>query len=583
MGCILSKHLKQETTAEDEVNDVRPIEVNPIQIIPGNEIIVDEYHHHLVEFISSSYGLQEVDFPSNAPESSQRNEDWVRSIDENYKRLSHLDSVDLISNPQYQLISVPPAGKPRFQRSTSAPMPHSNNPLVHEIINVSDIMQGLEEACFSSSLSEDDGRVSPRISQSGSLSPLLSSTTSGGRKHEKMGKTFSFDGQGKHLELGYSGIDNVPHYKLPLLPLTNSKGLSSYRMTHFSNRFKVSSYAKHEPSYRTQNNDACYRDAALMKSKLPPYESIKTLIVDKSMCKNDGPYLTSERPSSISYSTSSRRMKLTLNLECDVNETEAAQDLVSGNSLSRKLTAETLSEPESPIFDPYLLASYENALKELKKENWSLADSFGESDENIKLSEKIKPDADVRYAFHISKDHRPNFDKAFHETSLKMSATDVIDKVERRCPPGNDDAVVLYTTTSNYVMESFDHCNQVRDILTSLSTRFQEKDIFIDSAYQNELRELLGETMSVPALFIKGMYTGDFEDILTLHEKGKLSSLLEGLSENLSPGICDHCENAGFIPCSACFERCKVVVAENSVSGCAICNESGLIKCPECL
>lgn len=177
-----------------------------------------------------------------------------------------------------------------------------------------------------------------------------------------------------------------------------------------------------------------------------------------------------------------------------------------------------------------------------------------------------------------------------------------MDMFERRCPPGGEQAVVLYTTTLRGIRKTFEDCNAVRAALEGLGVWVRERDVSMDMGFREELRNLMSGTNDggggalVPRLFVRGRYIGGAEEVLRIHEEGGLAKLVEGLPKaRCGGGACDGCGGARFLPCFQCSGSRKVVatVAEDEKLGgagrdrievvrCPDCNENGLVLCPIC-
>jgi len=122
----------------------------------------------------------------------------------------------------------------------------------------------------------------------------------------------------------------------------------------------------------------------------------------------------------------------------------------------------------------------------------------------------------------------------------------------------------------------------VRSVLESFGVCIDERDVSMHLDFRTELKELMGKPVSVPRLFIKGRYIGGADEVLQLHEDGKLDGLLAGLSTDRAGKVCDGCGGMRFVPCLECSGSCKLVQDQNVVVRCPHCNENGLIQCPIC-
>ncbi|KAK8945033.1 hypothetical protein KSP39_PZI007697 [Platanthera zijinensis] len=173
-----------------------------------------------------------------------------------------------------------------------------------------------------------------------------------------------------------------------------------------------------------------------------------------------------------------------------------------------------------------------------------------------------------------------------------------LEAFERRCPPGGEQAVVLYTTTLRGIRSTFENCNAVRAALEGLGVWFRERDVSMDLGFREELRDLMGGRVAVPRVFVRGRHIGGVEQVMRMHEEGVLGFLVDGLAKSRHVGgACDGCGGARFFPCLRCSGSRKLVlepaVAEGAKGSggvrpkgmgvrCPDCNENGLVFCPIC-
>ncbi|KAG1335012.1 drebrin-like [Cocos nucifera] len=161
-----------------------------------------------------------------------------------------------------------------------------------------------------------------------------------------------------------------------------------------------------------------------------------------------------------------------------------------------------------------------------------------------------------------------------------------------RCPPGNGDGVVLYTTTLRGVRRTFEDCERARRAVETHAVEagvvVEERDVSLHGDYLKEVRELVGEGAAVPRLFIRGRYVGGVEEVVELGETGKLREMLRWVAARGERGRggwreCEGCGGARFVPCLECNGSCKVVAEDGKgVLRCDKCNENGLMLCPLC-
>ncbi|KAL3838144.1 hypothetical protein ACJIZ3_022735 [Penstemon smallii] len=154
---------------------------------------------------------------------------------------------------------------------------------------------------------------------------------------------------------------------------------------------------------------------------------------------------------------------------------------------------------------------------------------------------------------------------------------------EQKCPPGGSDSVILYTTGIRGIRKTFEDCHKMRSLLENLRILFLERDISMHSEFKGELWGLLDGKIVPPRLFIKGRYIGGVDEVLGLHERGKLKPLFEGIPTDRNEGPCEGCVGIRFIVCFNCNGSRKIV-PEGGDEGmnCLECNENGIVICPFC-
>ncbi|GMJ03786.1 hypothetical protein HRI_004047800 [Hibiscus trionum] len=155
---------------------------------------------------------------------------------------------------------------------------------------------------------------------------------------------------------------------------------------------------------------------------------------------------------------------------------------------------------------------------------------------------------------------------------------------EEKCPPGGEDSVVLYTTSLRGIRKTFKDCSCIRYLLSSLNILVHERDVSMDMEFREELWRLFGEQVVPPKLFIKGRYIGGADEVIGLHEEGKLKKLLKGIPSIHIP--CRECANMLFLVCPNCDGSRKVFAQTEDNAElclqCPDCNENGLVKCSVC-
>nr|GEY28293.1 putative glutaredoxin family protein [Tanacetum cinerariifolium] len=154
---------------------------------------------------------------------------------------------------------------------------------------------------------------------------------------------------------------------------------------------------------------------------------------------------------------------------------------------------------------------------------------------------------------------------------------------EEKCPPGGNDSVIFYTTSLRGIRKTFEDCNTIRFLLGSFQVLYDERDVSMHMEFREELWRTLGSRVIPPRLFIKGRLIGGVEEVVGLHEEGKLEELLSGIPKSPTKGPGKGCGGMRFVLCSSCSGSRKVVVdgvdesdSPSSIS-CVECNENGSI------
>ncbi|XP_057722122.1 uncharacterized protein At3g28850 [Arachis stenosperma] len=221
------------------------------------------------------------------------------------------------------------------------------------------------------------------------------------------------------------------------------------------------------------------------------------------------------------------------------------------NSVGSETGSAKSLQRKSPLFDPDLVASYERELSE--------------EEEQIKR---------MIWATPRTRRARKSID------SMKL-----LQSFEKKCPPGGENVIVIYTTTLRGIRKTFEDCNKVRSIVESYCVHVVERDVSMDSGFKEELRKLMGtKEVKVPVVFVKGRLVGGAEQVVKLEEEEKLGALFEGIPMAVGGGGCEGCGGVRFLMCVACNGSCKVLDSEDpkKTVRCGKCNENGIVQCPLC-
>ncbi|OXU26100.1 hypothetical protein TSAR_010479 [Trichomalopsis sarcophagae] len=148
--------------------------------------------------------------------------------------------------------------------------------------------------------------------------------------------------------------------------------------------------------------------------------------------------------------------------------------------------------------------------------------------------------------------------------------------------------VVVYTTTMGIVRETYYRCVLVKQILRTHMVKYEERDMYMSTESQTELRDRIGcAAIEVPQLFIDGQYIGDAHTVERLNESGELRQMLKPYKSLDACNTCQMCGGYRLLPCPVCngskkSEHRNEFTAEFIALKCMNCDEVGLVRCPNC-
>ncbi|KVH90551.1 Glutaredoxin [Cynara cardunculus var. scolymus] len=133
---------------------------------------------------------------------------------------------------------------------------------------------------------------------------------------------------------------------------------------------------------------------------------------------------------------------------------------------------------------------------------------------------------------------------------------------EEKCPPGGSDSVILYTTSLRGIRKTFEDCNAIRFLLESFRVLYDERDVSMHLEFREEFWRTLGGRVIPPRLFIRGRHIGGVDEVVWLHEQGKLKNLVNGIPRSPTRGPCKGCGGMRFVLCFSCNGSRKVMLEE---------------------
>eukprot|EP00249_Psilotum_nudum_P013729 c24480_g1_i1 orf=547-2334(-) len=594
MGCASSKSLRKQAKTED-VGISSPTSL----YCPQNQHFGD-HHHHLVALTSSTYGLLKIDIPKPTEEATDKKGACVESLSEMLEKLRSLEIATESAPQSWNEVScalekIKPnvesssssSGKVWKSNYRSSQVEVAKEP---ETINVRDIMEGLEEdAPAGLSLvqiaSFNHSKLSvPRKPKHFNSSPSFHTVEEldflTGRSTARAGLASVTkemkDPSDRDIETICSGIsdqigvdkENAPPASANQNLYGNNcagasrKGSNNQKLFMQSQNCmseKLTTTGKDRNSIKGKNTEGSIIFNGDVDSASPIY----------STNKNTGLSLNQNHKDNLS---SPVFLKKVLSTSHSLLDNDMRQVVYA-------VTSEIYTEPSSPLFDPELLASYEKALKNLSEDDWN----------SVQQSYEIKSISGNPISEGLTKTFPGNAVENVDThlqilpaaSELQREKASVLETFEKKCPPGGEGKLVLYTTTLRGIRKTFDDCNNVRGLLQSFGLSIDERDVSMHLEFRNEFRELLG-LVTVPRLFIRGRYIGGAEEVAHFHEEGLLVELVEGLPAEVIGNVCDGCGGMRFVPCLECSGSCKIVNEENKNVRCPDCNENGLIQCPIC-
>ena len=220
------------------------------------------------------------------------------------------------------------------------------------------------------------------------------------------------------------------------------------------------------------------------------------------------------------------------------------------------------------LFDPNLLDAFHRAVAEHFR--------LSESDKRNRI-EEAKEDEEEPPS------KSPRIEQKEDEEEEEGEGDPLLE-FEEKCPPGGSDSVILYTTTLRGIRKTFEGCGSIRFLLESFRVLYFERDVSMHAEFREELRRVLGAGAVPPKLFVRGRYVGGAEEVLGLHEQGKLRPLFKDVPIDGSNCPCEGCGGVRFVVCFNCNGSRKVIGGDDDggFNVCPKCNENGLIICPLC-
>lgn len=302
------------------------------------------------------------------------------------------------------------------------------------------------------------------------------------------------------------------------------------------------------------------------------------------------------------HSSDSRKANL-VNAQGVSNQSPSVQYQEGTGNLSTRV-----EECGAPVFDPEMLDSFENAMKQLSKEEWDAVRGMEDSPRNfLRLVKALKKSSSNcirnQKAFADSMegmDSKDRFepvkplDMKLRKLSLekkvafmRQNSLEVKKAVANKLIKEDQEraSVVFYSTTTRRNAKIYGDCNQVRNILQSLvGVYYVERSISELLEHEQELEHVLNvSAVIVPTIYVKGKYLVGVDSIMQLYKKGLLGAMLqEAMSFGSKTSIQCICRGGKFLICPFCKGRRTLSRIGEGTLLCRYCSGTGLIKCLKC-
>ncbi|KAF5285323.1 hypothetical protein FQA39_LY04422 [Lamprigera yunnana] len=88
--------------------------------------------------------------------------------------------------------------------------------------------------------------------------------------------------------------------------------------------------------------------------------------------------------------------------------------------------------------------------------------------------------------------------------------------------------LVVYTTTMGIVRETYNNCMKVKQILRTLLVKFEERDVFMSTEFQAEIRDRMRcEHILVPQVFVDGQHIGFLDRSIIIKHIWTITYIIE--------------------------------------------------------
>uniref|UniRef100_A0AC34RC91 Glutaredoxin domain-containing protein n=1 Tax=Panagrolaimus sp. JU765 TaxID=591449 RepID=A0AC34RC91_9BILA len=148
--------------------------------------------------------------------------------------------------------------------------------------------------------------------------------------------------------------------------------------------------------------------------------------------------------------------------------------------------------------------------------------------------------------------------------------------------------VVIYMTSCGVISKTKERCKDTVELLKAHNVRFEIKDLYMNNELMDEMIDRMGLStedrgfllMSLPLVFVDGLYFGNHSTLIECNDDGQLADLLV---EFKGRSKCSHCGDLGYTLCASCRGSKKSLKNfQNKSLRCAFCDQNGIVPCKNC-
>ncbi|XP_077974257.1 uncharacterized protein LOC120347669 isoform X2 [Styela clava] len=147
--------------------------------------------------------------------------------------------------------------------------------------------------------------------------------------------------------------------------------------------------------------------------------------------------------------------------------------------------------------------------------------------------------------------------------------------------------IILYTTSLGIHRSIAYRCEEARKILRGFRVKFEDRDVFSNAEYKDEIYRRLGLSSSdkfpdLPRLYIDGVYAGGFDEIQEMSDCGDLRIRFRDFPKYNIRHHCTSCLATGIVTCKSWKGKGFRQKNRFTTLKCGNCQQRGTVTCPDC-